>query len=141
MSQGYENVLIWSHFKPICTKMFCAIFTKSFNAFWGHSNILKINCKAVSTTASMYLWPLEVSFMHFHLLKWHHFEKKFLKICFQCWVKKYVIFWKTSKSTWIWQFAAIKPLDLQQAKMYLRKDNIQIFHLASWDLNSAHHVG
>ena len=52
MSQGYENVLIWSHFKPICTKMFCGIFTQSFDAFWGHSNILKINCNAVSTTAS-----------------------------------------------------------------------------------------
>ena len=32
--------------------MFCGIFTQSFDAFWGHSNILKINCKAVSTTAS-----------------------------------------------------------------------------------------
>ena len=52
MRQGYENLLIWSHFKPICTKMFCGIFTQSFDAFWGHSNILKIYCKAVSTTAS-----------------------------------------------------------------------------------------
>ena len=32
--------------------MFCAIFTQSSDAFWGPSNILKINCKAVSTTAS-----------------------------------------------------------------------------------------
>ena len=52
VSQGYENMLIMSNVKPICTKMFGGIFTQSFDAFWGHSNVLKINCKAVSTTAN-----------------------------------------------------------------------------------------
>ena len=35
------TILKLSRFNPTCTKIFCEIFTQSFAAFWGHSNILK----------------------------------------------------------------------------------------------------
>ena len=37
-------------YNPTC--MFCGIFIQSFDAFWGHSKILKIKRKAVSVTGS-----------------------------------------------------------------------------------------
>ena len=79
MSQCYENVLIWSHFKPFCTKMICGIFTQSFDAFWGHSNILKINCKAVSTTASSI--ELDATLQHWwsYLLRCSHLQKIYMR--------------------------------------------------------------
>ena len=85
MSQGYENMLIWSHFKPICTKMFCGIFTQSFDAFWGHSNILKINCKAVSTTASSICFIFYVClYEHIHHSSETGFEALQRKAIFSC---------------------------------------------------------
>ena len=45
VSQVYKTMLKWSHFNPICTKMIWGIFTQSFDAFWGHSKILKIKEK------------------------------------------------------------------------------------------------
>ena len=36
----------------LALKCFCGIFSQSFDAFRGHSNIFKINCKAVFTTSS-----------------------------------------------------------------------------------------
>ena len=55
-AKGMKTCQYGSHFKPICTKIFCGIFTQSFDAFWGHLNILKINCKVVSTTSSSMWW-------------------------------------------------------------------------------------
>ena len=60
----------WSHFNPICTKMFRGIFTQSFDAFWGHSKILKIKRKAVSATGSSTLF--NEKWMHFHRLVYHN---------------------------------------------------------------------
>ena len=53
VSQVYKTMLKWSHFNPICTKMFRGIFTQSFDAFWGHSKIFKIKRKVFSATASI----------------------------------------------------------------------------------------
>ena len=72
----WKSVNMESQLKPICSKMFCTIFTQSFDAFWCNSIILKINCKAVSTTASnkgMHLpthliGQIDRSSLNFHLL-------------------------------------------------------------------------
>ena len=61
MSQVYKTMCKWSHFNPICTKMFRGIFTQSFDAFWGHSKILKIKRKAVSATGSSTKQPIILS--------------------------------------------------------------------------------
>ena len=53
--------------------MFCGIFTQSFDAFWGHSNILKINCKAVSTTASSISLQYQMTIQG-HIVTLHAFQ-------------------------------------------------------------------
>ena len=53
-------------YNPISTKMFCRIFTQSFNAFWVHSKILKIKRKAVSATGS----SIKLSAQNFPVSPW-----------------------------------------------------------------------
>ena len=105
----------WCHFWKFNILKVVADIKKLFTS---HKNLGKL-----STSGVGFKWLSSLC------SKWQHFEKKRAKTRFLA-LANQAIFWKSPQTTWLWQSAVTKPLQLQNIMAYPWKDNAHIFHLA-----------